>query len=258
VLRSHLSSMTLLFQFWKRLFTTQRLLRLSTWKLCAYSTKNYRRVTFSRDYQDLLVLFIASRKVNNSDSGANTFLELGAFDGVHKSNCKGLEILGWTGIAIEANPNCWPSLENNRSCEIFRGAISVNETQVIMMIDEDSPSQSYSSKYGRPIREKTNPLSVIVPAISVQSLIQYWNSNFGSPPKYYSSDIEGMDIMILQEFLKNSFFSEMISIEHNHDPQIKHQINELCIQFGYSVIFPDLCRNDSFLIQSHLLPLVDI
>ena len=237
---------------------TQRLLSLSTWRLCAYSTKNYRRVTFSRDYQDLLVLFIASGKAINSDNCANTFLELGAFDGVRNSNCKGLEILGWTGIAIEANPNCWPLLENNRRCEVFRGAISVNETPVIMMIDEKSPTQSYSSEHGKHIRDDANTKSVVVPAITVQSLINYWNSNYGCPPKYYSSDIEGMDLMILQEFLMNSFFPIMISIEHNHNPQIKHEIHELCIEFGYSVIFPDLCRNDSFLIQSHLLPLVDI
>lgn len=43
------------------------------------------------------------------------FLDIGANNGVHSSNTATLEFeLGWTGICVEANPNLFQELKNNR------------------------------------------------------------------------------------------------------------------------------------------------
>ena len=45
-----------------------------------------------------------------------TFLEIGADDGIDKSNTKFFEDLGWVGMCIEASPKRFKLLKNNRNC----------------------------------------------------------------------------------------------------------------------------------------------
>ena len=44
------------------------------------------------------------------------FLEIGADDGIDKSNTKFFEDLGWTGLCIEPSPDRFSKLISNRKC----------------------------------------------------------------------------------------------------------------------------------------------
>lgn len=62
----------------------------------------------SVDYQDALILYLTKERETKKPY---TFLELGACDGVYKSNCNLLKDFGWTGLSVEANPKYAPDLK---------------------------------------------------------------------------------------------------------------------------------------------------
>ena len=55
------------------------------------------------------------------------FIEIGADDGVDKSNTMAFEEAGWTGLCIEPSPERFKALQANRRCECLNLAISSTE-----------------------------------------------------------------------------------------------------------------------------------
>jgi len=52
------------------------------------------------------------------------FLEIGCIDGLHLSNTKFFEDIGWTGLCIEPSPSNYKKLEDNRNCITENIAVS--------------------------------------------------------------------------------------------------------------------------------------
>ena len=58
------------------------------------------------------------------------FLEIGADDGIDKSNTKFFEDLGWTGLCIEPSPDRFSKLINNRKCICENIAVFDKECEI--------------------------------------------------------------------------------------------------------------------------------
>ena len=81
--------------------------------LATFSKFCKNKVTYSQNYQDLFVLYFASK---------GSFIEIGASDGVTDNNTYLLENLGWQGICFEPNKNYSIEL-NKRNCRIDNRAV---------------------------------------------------------------------------------------------------------------------------------------
>ncbi len=64
---------------------------------------------YSQSGQDKGALSVTRHK-----SEPKFFVDIGAYDGINTSNTLALEECGWTGICVEANPEIFATLANNR------------------------------------------------------------------------------------------------------------------------------------------------
>jgi len=203
------------------------------------------KISLSRDFQDLLVLFL-----NQHSKTASHYIEFGAADGCFKSNCAALEKVGWTGIAIEPNPEFLYKLHNNRSCLIIPKAISINNTlSTVLYYDAKQPSSGtiVPSK-----QNKSNLASqVTISTITPTELLALYFNHFSEQPKYISLDIEGNEEIILESILKE-IKPNWISVEHNFERIKMNSIKTIAHHFQYEIIFENLTRNEFFLERSEI------
>jgi hypothetical protein len=225
-----------------RLF--QRILRIprssTKWQFAKFALENLKK-SYSADYQDLVAQFFMS------DVEAKlTFLELGAVDGIYKSNCALLEKNGWTGIAVEANPVFADDFHRNRRCEfINKGVVTPNQITKDVRL-EYLPDAVTSGKLTSS-KSKSNHETIQCDLISVQQLMSHWESQFGDAPTYLSVDIEGSDLPVVREMCTNGFKPTLISMEHNFRAGEIAEIESMASEFGYIQLYEKLCRNEVIL-----------
>ena len=82
---------------------------VSTTHLSDYSLIRYHKNIFSQSGQDGILQEVFKRL--EIESG--TFIEFGAWDGIHLSNCRNLALNNWSGLFIEANIEKFNELNNN-------------------------------------------------------------------------------------------------------------------------------------------------
>jgi len=209
------------------------------WQFAKFAFTNLKS-SYSADYQDLVAMFFTSHTPIEL-----TFLELGAVDGIYKSNCALLEKSGWVGIAVEANPIFSDDFYKNRKCEFINKGV-VTQSQIISgMLLEFCPGAVTAGKLiASKSKTKSNQETIGVDLISVRQLISHWESRFGdAPPTYLSVDIEGLDLPVVREMLTSGFKPTLISMEHNFRTGELDEINSIAKEFGYIEIYANLCRN---------------
>jgi hypothetical protein len=82
---------------------------VTTTHLSDYSLIRYHKNIFSQSGQDGILQEIFKRlKIENG-----VFIEFGAWDGIHLSNCRNLALNNWSGLFIEANIEKFNELKNN-------------------------------------------------------------------------------------------------------------------------------------------------
>jgi FkbM family methyltransferase len=130
------------------------------------------------------------------------FLDIGAHNGVDLSNSYYLEKkLGWNGICVEADPDLFEVLKNNRECICVNVAAS------------DSSGKIKFLKDGFSGRAEENPRSIEIESKSLAEILEENNS-----PKvidYLSLDIEGMELQVLSKFPFDEYEIILITVEHN-------------------------------------------
>lgn len=168
------------------------------------------------------------------------FLDIGAHDGVHLSNTFILEKrYNWDGICIEANPDTFLQLKNNRSCKCFNKCI-----------DKKSGTAKFALKgvLGGIIAndcdnatEKDNNY-VVVDTIRLDELLR--QEKAPSVIDYLSIDIEGAEDRALLTFPFKEYVFNCITIER---PSV--ELRNILVQNGYIMIkeIPDL---DCFFIHN--------
>lgn len=198
----------------------------------------------SKDFQDLWVLY------ESTNLKTGTFIELGAADGIKKSNSYLLEENGWRGICIEPRSELFELLMKNRTCATLQYAAtskvrSFTKFAVLMQTTALPTSGSLSlrksvhrwvkdRKLGRFELIRTKRFSTIVTEALQTRVIDY-----------LSLDTEGRELSLILDLLKGGFKIRLISIEVS-SPRIAARTTRSLARFGYKQRFPGVGRNDLF------------
>ena len=194
------------------------------------------RSLYSQLNQDLWVLKELGYKKNG------TFLDIGAHDGINLSNTYLLEKdYGWNGLCIDANPDTFEKLKQNRNtcvCSLLSeqknkdvmlnkiGELSFtdNENQAVTV---DAIERSYNMKIDG-VLLKTNTLDCILEDQNIPTVIDY-----------LSIDIEGMELKALSTMDFNKYHVNLITIEHNAchiGNEYRNQIHDFVSERGFEFV----------------------
>ena len=190
---------------------------------------------YSSDFQDFFVLFhIESIKSNVSDF---FFIDIGAYNGITKSNTKLLEERGMQGLLIEPQESLYADLASNRTNSIINSALVSDRNKSINWTKKGT-GQDFSLSYS----DNSNPYTGSI--ITVSEFLEKFNFLVHQKKLYISLDIEGMDLELLKELFRLGLRPEIISIEHNHDHYIKKELHKLAGEMQYKVCFGNFFRNE--------------
>lgn len=154
------------------------------------------------------------------------FVEIGAHDGVSGSNTKYLELNGWEGICVEANPNVFDKLKANRTCRVENVAVWKDDVDLEFLSITGYPEQlsgileSYDPRHlARVDRELAvhggTRKIVNIAGRKLDTLVDRKEIDF------LSIDTEGSELEILKAIDFSKHDIAVLCIENNFsDPQI--------------------------------------
>ena len=167
------------------------------------------------------------------------FLDIGAHDGVYLSNTFILEKrYGWQGLCIEANPDSFLMLQQNRSSKCVNECVGATASTVGFIKDgvmggmSHHIDQSPQSEAAEAIKLKTKPLEQILQEANAPGDIDY-----------VSCDVEGAEDEVFLNFPFGDYRFKSMTIERP-SAQLQARLSE----FGYREVktIPGL---DSFYIH---------
>jgi len=140
------------------------------------------------------------------------FLDLAAADGLKHSNTATLEFFyGWSGLAIEPNPDFFNDLCKNRNCSVDQSVIWSENCNVDFRVDNGQKggviSDRTDNSYKR-IPNQLNSSSCEVLKLKTKTLIEVLQEhNAPNHIDYWSLDVEGSeeDIIKTLDFSQYSF-----------------------------------------------------
>lgn len=159
------------------------------------------------------------------------FIELGAGDGLEKSNSLAFEEkLGWTGLLIEASPSLYSQLQQNRP-----NATCVRACAAGSAIEKVFAEDGLSGGTTAIQLQNENSTWISVTCQSLSSLIDMHLGDRGSHIDYLSLDVEGSELEILRSFNFHKHKVDVISIEvPDFLPEIMYKrLSKLLIRNGY-------------------------
>jgi len=182
---------------------------------------------------DSIVQLIHKKFLNNKKNGY--FIELGAYNGVNKSNTYILErFFDWSGICIEPNNYYYETLKKSRSCQCFNDCIDKEEKIVdflcykttggIISKDTDNDQKTVDRKLqnndfeeNKIIKKKTKTLFQILKKNNAPSTIDF-----------LSLDVEGAETRILENFPFDQYIFRIMIIERPNN-----YLNKIITRNGY-------------------------
>lgn len=162
---------------------------------------------------------------------AGYYVDMGAYDGVLYSNTLKLEENGWKGLCIEANPNNFQKLMQNRKSINVRKAIA-NHVGVLKMDDEGSSSQR--NEHGR----------FLIPCNTIKNI--FAQNNVPRYIDYISSDIERMDAEIWEHFPFDEYSFGLATVEHclyEGNNNFKERIKNVMLKNGYEIAVENVAHD---------------
>ena len=144
-----------------------------------------------------------------------TYLDVGAYDGVHLSNSRLFEELGWQGICVEANPQAFEALRKNRSCICLNVACSDRTAEIEFFAQPGRPMGTTNVEAINSLKKtwhfKPGERSV-VPAKTVDEILR----ENGLPQIDFASiDVDGAEISVLKGFDLRRANVKLLCIETN-------------------------------------------
>jgi FkbM family methyltransferase len=154
------------------------------------------------------------------------FLEIGADDGLDRSNTRFFEEAGWTGICIEPSPSRFPALARNRRCECLNVAIASSPGEVEFLditgygkglsgiVRHYDPRHLERIERETTDNPRTSSKSVVrVPAVRLDGILQ---ARGLTRVDYCSIDVEGSELDVLAAIDFQLVTIQVITIEDNY------------------------------------------
>lgn len=162
--------------------------------------------------------FFKDKKIGN-------FLDIGAHDGIDKSNSYFFEKhLNWNGICVEPIPEVYKRLKDNRNCICINAGISdKNGKATFWKIDGysemlsglvDNYNEEHKLRINKEINEHGGKLTEI--EIEVFDINTLLSNNKFSHVDYCTIDVEGSEEKILTVFDSKAFEIQVFTIENNY------------------------------------------
>jgi FkbM family methyltransferase len=206
----------------------------------------------SMDFQDLVVLYL-ERYLPGDDF--KSYLEIGAHDGLNKSNCYLLMEKSWSGICIEPNPVTFIECEKNRpTAKVINAAFSSKGSGLkLRYFWPENRESNGTVVLEHQIAVNPNSKFIDVDAVGIEVVAGFFpKKNIG----YVSVDTEGGELDIVSYLLSDgSLKAAIFTVEHNFDELKKSALTHLMNTQGYAEVFHGLCRNDSIFIKKSLFPM---
>ena len=161
------------------------------------------------------------------------FLDIGAHNGISINNTYHLEKnLDWNGICIEADPDIFELLKNNRKCKCVNIAASSKKGSVNFSQRDFS---GHISDEGVSIKSDT--MENILDSLNAPNHIDYM-----------SLDVEGHEIDVLLGFPFDRYSIGIMTVEHNlylGSSANKDGIRDILESNGYSIIRENVAHEGS-------------
>ncbi len=171
-----------------------------------------------------------------------TFLEIGADDGVDKSNTLFYENLGWKGLCVEPSPSRFIKLRENRKCFCENCAVW-SQRKVVKFMDISGWGKGlsgiidqYDPKHVERIRnELRHPENrgykiIDVPCVTPDELLGKYDLYHVD---FCSIDTEGGELSILQSIDMDRFDFSVICVENNYR---SNAISEFMTSIGFEML----------------------
>lgn len=155
------------------------------------------------------------------------FVEIGADDGIEKSNSKHFEDLGWTGLCIEPRPKAFAKLIQNRSCACENYGVFDKELVLDFLAIEGYGKglsgivDCHTTGHKRAIKQelrrpeaKTSTQEVI--KVQCKTLAHLLALHDITHVDYCSIDTEGSEVQILRSANWNKTSISVLTIENKY------------------------------------------
>jgi len=202
---------------------------------------------YSSDFQDIFVCWYLSK--SNKPFSDLFFFDIGAYDGITKSNTYLLELQGATGVLIEPNLLLSDQIQKNR--------VSIIE-MVGLVVDQnyDKYKLVFDNKYSQQAKllldyNQVNQNSIDVKTSTPKDIFEKYQVDFRNKILYVSIDVEGNDLPLLKSIIQVGILPDIVSIEHNHHKLVKRELKKLAINYGYKIFFSNFFRNEFVLVRVH-------
>lgn len=194
-----------------------------------------------------------------NDKKNGFFIECGAYDGEIRSNTLFLERFnGWSGLLIEADPiNFTKMLQKNRRSYLSPTCLSVTKSPTVASFlmarnvgrlhesentTEEVLENTLDVVYtGEHIRVQCLPLTLYIAALGVKTV------------DYFSLDIEGNEIDVLETVPFNEVDIKALSVEYIHNAKGRKYLIDMMEHRGYYVYsfvtHPDNLANDIIFVK---------
>lgn len=170
------------------------------------------------------------------------FIEIGADDGIDKSNTKFFEDLGWNGICIEPSPERFKQLQVNRNCICENFAISdvVGEIEFMDIKGWGKGLSGITSKYSDEHKKRLK-LEIKHPGNAGHDLINVnsttletiLNKHDVKRVNLCSIDTEGCEFDIIRTIDFKNTNIDVLLVENNHND---NDVREYLKMSGYVML----------------------
>jgi len=202
---------------------------------------------YSSDFQDIFVCWYLSK--SNKPFSDLFFFDIGAYDGITKSNTYLLELQGATGVLIEPNLLLSDQIQKNRVSIIEMVGLVVDQNYdkyKLVFDNKDSQQAKLLLDYNQ-----VNQNSIDVKTSTPKDIFEKYQVDFRNKILYVSIDVEGNDLPLLKSIIQVRILPDIVSIEHNHHKLVKRELKKLAINYGYKIFFSNFFKNEFVLVRVH-------
>lgn len=179
---------------------------------------------YSQIKQDLKVLSFYDNKRNGF------FIEIGANDGINLSNTYLLEKdFDWNGICVEALPDKFNDLINNRKSININKAV-YDKTGEILQFSSDDLLSGITDKIDKHMDSKRKQ-QISVETITLNDILD--ENNAPTFIDYISIDTEGSEFEIIKSVDLNKYTFGLIHLEHNYVEPRRSDMKNYLLENGY-------------------------